>query len=58
MLCTDDVDVEATGNLVTELHRQADKEQVNNRRDEIARDMWDQYQDKLKRRELISAQSS
>ena len=39
MLCTDDVDVEATGNLVTELHRQADKEQVNNRRDEIARDM-------------------
>ena len=53
MLHPDDVDIEATGSLATELPRRAEKEWVNNRRDEIARDMWDQYQNKLERRGLI-----
>ena len=58
MLHPDDVDVEATSSLATELPWRAEKEWVNNRRDEIARDMWDQDQDELKRSGLISAQSS
>ena len=58
MLHPDDVDVEATSSLATELLRWAEKVWVNNRRDEIDWDMWYQYQDEPKRRGLISAQSS
>ena len=53
MLCPDDVDIDTTSSLAAELPRQAEKVWVNNRGNEITRDMWDQYQDELERRGLI-----
>ena len=38
---------EATGGFACELPRRAKKERANVRRDEIARNMWDQYQNEL-----------
>ena len=38
---------EATGGIACELPRRAKKEQANVRRDEIARNMWDQYQNEV-----------
>ena len=47
MLYQNEVNIEATGRLVSELPGRAEKEWANVRRDEIARDMWDQYQNEL-----------
>ena len=44
---------EATGGLACKLPRRAKKEQANVRRDEIARNMWDQYQNELWSRGLM-----
>ena len=50
MLCTVNVDIDATGSLATKLPRRVEKEQTNDRRDKIAREMWDQYQGELERK--------
>ena len=50
MLCTINVDIDATGSLATKLPRRVEKEQTNDRRDKIAREMWDQYQGELERK--------
>ena len=47
MLYQNEVNIKATGRLAGELPRRAEKEWENVRRDEIARDMWDQYQNEL-----------
>lgn len=53
ILPPDNVDIEATGALATELPGRAEREQANHRRDLIARDMWNQYQEELHRRGLM-----
>ena len=53
ILPPDNVDIEATGALATELPGRAEHEQANHRRDLIARDMWNQYQEELHRRGLM-----
>ena len=44
---------EATSRLVSELPRRAEKEWANVRRGQIARNMWDQYQNELQSRGLM-----
>ena len=53
MLYQNEVNIEATGWLATRLLEGVEKEWANDRRDEIARNRWDWYQNELCSRGLM-----
>ena len=50
MLYQNEVNIEANGRLASKLPQRAEKEQANVGKDEMARNMWDQYQNELQSR--------